>query len=158
MITITDIEPNTEYRLGLNIKNGVTFRFNSKCSPLKLLCTIVRLCEGTPLSTTLAKPSLASPLNPLNCHFLQAWQQNKEKVTAPISALCYPTRSPPRHCNPTHLPIITGQVKHRVILRRRTPPEDVPIDLISIDLTSIVVIFFIAAHPPSVPTHPLPEC
>ena len=28
---------------------GHTCHFNSKCSPLKLLCTLARLCKGTPL-------------------------------------------------------------------------------------------------------------
>ena len=32
-----------------DIRLSHTFRFNSKCSLLKLLCTLARLCEGTPL-------------------------------------------------------------------------------------------------------------
>ena len=71
--------------------------------------------------------------------------QNKGKVTAPIRALHYPTRPPPQHRALTHLPIITRQGKCRTIPRRRTPLEDFPIDLIYIDLVSIIVIFFIVA-------------
>ena len=77
------------------------------------------------------------PAQPSKLPFLQEWQQNKGKVTGPISALRYPTRPPPRHRSPNHLTIITCQGKCRAIRRRRAPLEDVPIDLVSIDLVSI---------------------
>ena len=80
------------------------------------------LMRGNPPSTNSIRLSLASPLNPPNCRFSQAWQQqqNKGKVTAPISALHYTTSPLPQHRAPTHLPIITCQGKRRAIKRRCT--------------------------------------
>ena len=114
--------------------------------------------QGNPPSTALTQLSVASLINPLNCHFLQAWEQNKGKVTAPIIAHRYPTIQPPQNYAPTNLPIITLQVKCCAIMSHHTQLKAVHIDLISIDLVSIDLVFvvFIFFVPPRNPHPPLP--
>ena len=72
-----------------------------------------------------------------------------------ISALRYPTIPPLRHRAPTQPQIITRQYKRHTILRCRAPLEDVPIDLVYIDLVSVIVILFVAMpyRPPPPPSH-----
>ena len=118
----------------------LAFHFYSKCSLLKLLCTLARLCEGTPLQTLGLDP---------NWNFLQVFQQNKGEITSSISLLRYPIIPPPQHHAPIHWPIITIQGKQRSIPRWRAPMEDVPIDLVFIYLVSNVVIFFVPRATPS---------
>ena len=104
---------------------------------------------GNSPSTTSTQLFLASLLNPPNFHVLQAWQYNKGKVTVSISALRYPTIPPPQNCAPTHLSIITYQGKLHAIPYFRAPLEHARIDLVSINLVSVVVIFFVPRANPS---------
>ena len=81
--------------------------------------------------------------------FLQTWQQNKWKFTAPISTLRYPTSPPPQHCTPTPLSIIACQGKRCAILRPLTPLEDIPIKLVYVELFSVVIIVLVPCATPN---------
>ena len=106
-----------KYANNSNIKNLTkrdTFRFNIKSSPLKLLCTLERLCEGTPLQPLrLDFFGIDFPSHAHNCHFyshfLRAGQQGGKRRTEPMSALRSPTLPPKRHRTPPHFPLIHHQ-------------------------------------------------
>ena len=79
-----------------------TFRSITKCSLLKLLCTLARLCEGTPLQPLqLDFFRIYFPFNPLSLlPFLTFSGQGKKGIGAHIPW----ARSAPQPAHPQHIP------------------------------------------------------
>ena len=89
----------------------LTLRSNVKFSLLKLLCTLARLCKGTPLQPLILDlfrstfPHILSH----NCHLSILSGKTKkqgEMRSDPMSTLRSPTLPPQRHHSPPHLQII----------------------------------------------------
>ena len=98
------------------------FRSITKCSLLKLLCTLACLCEGTPLQPLrLDFFGSTFPRNLAhNSHFaLFAGRTTEqgERRTYTMSALPSPTFPPQRHRSPPHLPLFHRQCKLHATLR-----------------------------------------
>ena len=92
------------------------FHFNSKSSLLKLIFTLARLCEGTPLQPLRLDffRSTFPRILAHHCHFsLFAGRttEQRERRAYPMSALLSPTRPPHKNCSPPHLPLIHRQGK-----------------------------------------------
>ena len=72
-----------------------TFRFNSKCALLKLLCTLARLCEGIPLQPLrldfLSRPRSQSH----NCHFSDVRNRTRGKARKSHERAPYPNLTTP---------------------------------------------------------------
>ena len=96
-----------------------SFRFNSKSSLLKLLCTLARLCEGTPFQPLridffgIDFPSHPPSQFPYLFSLLPGrTKEQGERRTDPMSAIYSPTIPPPRHNASPHLALIPLKGKY----------------------------------------------
>ena len=98
-----------------------TFRFNSKCSLLKLLCTLARLCKGTLLQPLrLEFFGIDFPLHPrsqfpfLFSLFAIRTTEQEERRVDPMSLSHSPIFSHMQH-NPPNLKVIPAKVHHACV-------------------------------------------
>ena len=103
-----------------------TFRFNSKCSLLKLLCTLSCLCEGTPLQPhrldffgLTFNHILAHNIKISISHYLLAGRKTEqgERRADPMIVLSFPTCPPPWNLSTNHLPLIHRQINLHTVQR-----------------------------------------
>ena len=150
------LEPNNE-EVNNRLKSIYEFRSIHKCSLFKWLCTLTRLCEENILQP-LQLEFILHPHSALQIVMFKVITKKWGGTSSPTSSLRSPIRTPPCNQPPppthTHTPIITCQGKRyvtpcRSIPRRRAPLKYIPKDLISIDLVSVVFVFFSLHSNPS---------